>query len=162
MVKRAPARVGLYGDSRAHTRTLVDLQRIAHSMLRCFLSERQELAKNSMPSSFMSAAQGRQHICAINCGAIPDALFENELFGHAAGAYTDANSRSEGLIAEANGGTLFLDEVDGLTRAARSSFFFACCKRRVSSLGEAKLRRADIRVISAMNRDPQEAIEEGI
>lgn len=54
---------------------------------------------------------------AINCGAIPDHLVENELFGHARGAYTDARHQQPGIIRQADGGTLFLDEVDALSRA---------------------------------------------
>ena len=53
----------------------------------------------------------------VNCGAIPDTLIENELFGHERGAYTGAQSKRLGLIAHAQSGTLFLDEVDALTRS---------------------------------------------
>src|SRR3982751_5091162 len=52
----------------------------------------------------------------INCGAVPDSLIENELFGHRRGAFTDAREDQAGLAALANGGTLFLDEIDALTR----------------------------------------------
>ena len=55
----------------------------------------------------------------MNCGALPDHLFENELFGHAKGAFTDASSAATGLVAEAEGGTLFLDEIDTLSSAAQ-------------------------------------------
>ena len=55
----------------------------------------------------------------MNCGAIPEHLVENELFGHVRGAYTDAREPQPGLVALANGGTLFLDEVDALSRKAR-------------------------------------------
>lgn len=156
-------RVGLFGDSRAHTQTLIELQRIAQFNAEVFLVGETGVGKE-LYAKFIHACSPRSAgaFVAINCGAIPDALFENELFGHAAGAYTDANSRSEGLIAEANGGTLFLDEVDGLTRAAQVKLLRLLQEKEYRRLGEAKLRRADIRVISAMNRDPQEAIEQGV
>src|SRR3569832_173355 len=63
---------------------------------------------------YHSARQGKPFI-PVNCGALPDHLFENELFGHAKGAFTDASSVENGLIAEAEGGTLLLDEVDALS-----------------------------------------------
>ena len=56
----------------------------------------------------------------VNCAALPDHLFENELFGHVKGAFTDARSAEKGLIAEAEGGTLILDEVDTLSSAAQA------------------------------------------
>src|SRR5262249_50126838 len=56
----------------------------------------------------------------INCSAIPDHLFENELFGHARGAFTDAHSTEKGLLCQAEGGTIFLDEVDTLSAPAQA------------------------------------------
>src|SRR5215472_3937734 len=55
----------------------------------------------------------------LNCGALPDTLMENELFGHSKGAYTDAKSEQAGVIAHADRGTLFLDEIDALTPKAQ-------------------------------------------
>src|SRR5262249_26979300 len=57
---------------------------------------------------------------AVDCGAVPDQLFENEFFGHARGAFTDAHRDQKGLVAMAEGGTLFLDEVDALSLTAQA------------------------------------------
>ena len=67
---------------------------------------------------YQSVRKGKPFI-PVNCGALPDELFENELFGHLKGAYTSASTAENGLIAEAEGGTLFLDEIDALSPAAQ-------------------------------------------
>src|SRR5882724_1880617 len=61
----------------------------------------------------------RAGFVAVNCGAIPDGLLENEMFGHAAGAFTGAHAHAEGLVVAAENGTLFLDEVDTLSPAGQ-------------------------------------------
>ena len=72
----------------------------------------------------------------INCGAIPQALLETELFGHERGAFTDARSRRIGKFEEANGGTLFLDEIGEMSLAAQVSCS-ACCRTASSRASEA-------------------------
>ena len=89
----------------------------------------------------------------VNCGAIPDALVENELFGHRRGAYTDAFSDQNGVIARANQGTLFLDEVDALTQKAQVALLRFLQDQRYSPLGGSESRAADVRVIAASNAD---------
>jgi DNA-binding NtrC family response regulator len=89
----------------------------------------------------------------VNCAALPDHLFENELFGHVKGAFTDANSSEKGLIAEAEGGTLILDEVDALSLAAQSKLlrFLQDCEYR--PLGSSRSVIANVRIIAATNAD---------
>jgi two-component system response regulator AtoC len=89
----------------------------------------------------------------VNCGALPDPLLENELFGHAKGAYTDASAPAEGLIAEADGGTLFLDEVDALSPSAQVKLLRFLQDRTYRTLGSAKSRAADVRIVGATNED---------
>jgi DNA-binding NtrC family response regulator len=90
---------------------------------------------------------------AINCGALPDHLIENELFGHERGAYTDARTSSGGAIGEADGGTLFLDEVETLTPKAQVALLRFLQSREYRPLGSAQTRHADVRVLAAGNVD---------
>jgi len=87
----------------------------------------------------------------VNCGAIPLELFENELFGHARGAYTDARTPQKGYIAEAEAGTLFLDEVDTMPLPAQVKLLRFLQEREYKPLGESKYKTADIRIIAASN-----------
>ncbi len=89
----------------------------------------------------------------VNCGALPDHLFENELFGHAKGAFTDAASDEKGLIAEAEGGTLFLDEADTLSPSAQIKLLRFLQDREYRPLGSSKSRIADVRILAATNTD---------
>lgn len=95
----------------------------------------------------------------INCGALPDHLFENELFGHEPGAYTDASSPKQGLVAEAEGGTLFLDEVDTLSASAQVKLLHFLQEREYRSLGSTKNKTADVRVIAATNANLQQLVQ---
>ncbi|HTN54455.1 MAG TPA: sigma 54-interacting transcriptional regulator, partial [Anaeromyxobacter sp.] len=87
----------------------------------------------------------------LNCGAVPDALFENELFGHDRGAFTDARSVREGLVGLARGGTLFLDEVDSLSPKGQVALLRFLQDNTYRPLGGAAEQRADLRVIAAAN-----------
>jgi DNA-binding NtrC family response regulator len=95
----------------------------------------------------------------VNCGALPDELFENELFGHLKGAYTHASSNEKGLIAEAEGGTLLLDEVDALSPAAQIKLLRFLQSGEYRPLGSSRAVNADVRIIAATNTDLQERVE---
>ena len=98
---------------------------------------------------------------ALDCGAIPDHLFENELFGHARGAFTDAHADQKGLIGLANGGTLFLDEVDSLSLGSQSKLLRFLQERTYRPLGSDRFLKADVNVIAATNRDIENSVREG-
>ncbi|MDE2452126.1 MAG: sigma-54-dependent Fis family transcriptional regulator [Burkholderiales bacterium] len=88
----------------------------------------------------------------LNCGALPDLLFESELFGHERGAFTDARERRRGLVAEADGGTLFLDEVDALSPKAQVALLRFLQDQRFRPLGSTREQHCDLRLIAACNR----------
>lgn len=87
----------------------------------------------------------------VNCGTIPDHLFENELFGHRRGAYTDAQSNEIGLVAHAENGTLFLDEVDALSTRGQVKILRALQEREYRPIGSTHTIPADIRIVAATN-----------
>ncbi|MGH7843830.1 MAG: sigma-54 interaction domain-containing protein [Candidatus Binatia bacterium] len=97
----------------------------------------------------------------VNCGALPDELFENELFGHMKGAYTNAFSAEKGLIAEAEGGTLFLDEVDALTPSAQIKLLRFLQDGEYRPLGYSRPLVANVRVIAATNTNLKHRVELG-
>jgi len=96
----------------------------------------------------------------IDCGALPENLVENELFGHARGAYTDAGPATRGLIAEAGGGTLFLDEVESLPLPVQAKFLRFLQERQFKPLGQTRYLDADVRVLAATNIDLAIAVAE--
>lgn len=94
----------------------------------------------------------------VNCSALPDELFENELFGHVRGAYTHANTAQTGLVTEAEGGTLFLDEIDSLTPPSQAKLLRFLQNGEFRPLGSPKCHKADIRIIAATNADLRERV----
>jgi len=89
----------------------------------------------------------------VNCAAIPEALLESELFGHARGAFTGAVQAQVGRISTTHGGTLFLDEVSELPFGMQAKLLRFLEQKEVQRLGTAELTRVDVRVIAASNVD---------
>jgi DNA-binding NtrC family response regulator len=102
-----------------------------------------------------------KRLCAINCAALVDDLVEAELFGHARGAFTGANSERAGLFEDANGGTLFLDEAAELGPRVQAKLLRVLQEGEVRRLGESTVRRIDVRVVAATNRPLATEVEAG-
>ena len=107
------------------------------------------------------SARAGKPFMPVNCGAIPVDLVENELFGHARGAFTSASSLQVGLIEEANGGTLFLDEIDCLPIFAQVKLLRFLQEKEYRPLGSPTMRRANVRIIAASNLNLEEAVGNG-
>ena len=117
-----------------------------------------ELAARSI--HYMSRRSGRPFV-PINCGAIPEALFDNELFGHAKGAYTDAKFSQNGLLEEAEGGTTFLDEISAVSPYIQVKLLRLLQDKEFRPLGDLKFKKADVRFIVATNTDLQVLVKQG-
>lgn len=110
---------------------------------------------------YLSARSGKPFV-PVNCGAIPETLFENELFGHIKGAFTDARFPQVGLVREADGGTLFLDEIGAVSPHIQVKFLRLLQDKEYKVLGDSRPRRADLRIIAATNRDLHALVKKGV
>ena len=99
---------------------------------------------------YRSAREGKPFI-PVNCGALPDHLFENELFGHIKGAFTDASSAEKGLVGEAEGGTILLDEIDMLSASAQVKLLRFLHDKEYRPLGSSRNLIAEVRIVAATN-----------
>ncbi|MEW6455548.1 MAG: sigma-54 dependent transcriptional regulator [Acidobacteriota bacterium] len=97
----------------------------------------------------------------VDCGALPDSLFESELFGYEKGAFTGANFKKEGYFELANGGTIFLDEIGNLTQITQTKLLRVLQERKIRPLGGKKIIDVDVRIISATNKNLEESIKDG-
>ena len=100
-------------------------------------------------------------LVAVNCAALPEALLENELFGHKKGAYTGASQDKKGLLEEADEGTVYLDEATGISLTTQIKLLRALEDKEITRLGETRPRKIDIRVISSTSQSVKEQIEGG-
>ncbi len=100
-------------------------------------------------------------LVTVNSGAIPDSVFESELFGHVRGAFTDAKADRMGRFEMAAGGTLFLDEIANLPLGQQAKLLRVVESGEFERVGGTRTRRADVRILSATNTDPDEEVAAG-
>jgi two-component system, NtrC family, response regulator GlrR len=155
-------RLNLVGNSPAFLAALALIQRVARSdatvLIQGETGTGKELAARAV--HYLGARRDQPFI-PVNCGALPDQLIENELFGHARGAYTDARDTTAGLIADADGGTLFLDEVEALSMRAQVALLRFLQDGTYRALGGKQERRAQVRIVAASNIDLGELVRRG-
>jgi two-component system response regulator HydG len=101
------------------------------------------------------------HFVAVNCAALSEGLIESELFGHVKGAFTGAISAKEGRLVHADGGTLFLDEVGDMPLSTQAKLLRVLESREVQPVGGNTLRKVDVRLVAATNRDLRTMVEAG-
>jgi DNA-binding NtrC family response regulator len=153
---------GIIGSAPAFLNALDELARFAAVDVPVFLGGEtgtgKELAARAV--HYLSRRAGGPFV-ALNCGALPDRLIENEMFGHGRGAYTDARERQVGVIAQAEGGTLLLDEVDCLDHHSQAALLRFLQDSSYRPLGSGRDIKADVRVIASSNAMTEKKVSQG-
>jgi DNA-binding NtrC family response regulator len=144
--------LNMLGESPAFVEALKLIKRFARSDAPVLLEGETGTGKEIAARAIHYLGARRDYpFVAVNCGAIPDNLIENELFGHEQGAFTDARERRLGIVAQARGGTLFLDEIDALSTKAQITLLRFLEHQEFRPLGSKRACKTDVRIISATN-----------
>jgi two-component system response regulator GlrR len=136
-------------------------RRLAKTESSVLISGASGTGKELLARAIHLASERSGEFVAVNCAAIPEALLESELFGHAKGAFTGALHERRGLFEHANGGTLFLDEIGDMPLSLQAKLLRVLQERRVRPVGSNSAVSIDTRVISATNHDLDSAMREG-
>ena len=106
-----------------------------------------------------NSKRNHESIVTVNCGAIPEGIIESELFGHKKGAYTDAKGDRKGYFESANKGTIFLDEIGETPLETQVKLLRVIESGEFMPVGESKIKKTDVRIIAATNKDLSELVE---
>ena len=152
----------LLGRSAAMKRILELVSRIANSKSTVLITGESGTGKERVARAIHDASDRAQKpFLVVNCGALPEALMESELFGHDKGAFTGATQKHLGIFREADGGTVFLDEVGELPLALQVKLLRVLQERKVRSVGSTVEMPIDVRVLAATNRNVENEVKAG-
>jgi DNA-binding NtrC family response regulator len=161
-VKRRYRFGNLIGKSKEMNRVFRTIEQIAGAKTTILITGESGTGKELVAKAIHYNSPRRDKpFVPINCAAIPETLIESELFGHERGAFTDARSRQIGKFEVANGGTVFLDEIGELSQATQAKILRVLQEREIQRVGGIETVRINVRMITATNKDLEEAIRIG-
>jgi transcriptional regulator with GAF, ATPase, and Fis domain len=153
---------GLVGGSPGLRKVQQQIQLVAPTDAAVLVTGESGTGKELVARAIHDASPRRSRaLIKVNCGAVPETLFESEFFGHARGAFTGALKDKPGRFELADGGTLFLDEIGEVPLGMQAKLLRVLQEREVERVGETRTRRIDVRIIAATNRDLRREVEAG-
>lgn len=156
------ARYGLIGNSPPLLQALSELERVSQTQATVLLLGESGTGKELFARAVhLASGRSDQPFIKVNCSAIPDTLFESELFGYERGAFTGASTARAGWFEQANGGTIFLDEIGELPLAMQSKLLRTLQEGTLVRLGGQKELRVNVRLVAATNRNLEREVEAG-
>jgi DNA-binding NtrC family response regulator len=160
--RNSDALLRLVGDAPQFVAAIENLPLVARSRATAIITGETGTGKELIARAVHYLGPRAAHpFVPINCGALPDSLLEDELFGHARGAFTDAKSRRAGLLSQAEHGTLFLDEVDSLTPRAQVALLRVLQGSTYRTLGSDREQMSDVRFLAATNSSLHDMVRAG-
>jgi DNA-binding NtrC family response regulator len=152
----------IIGESKAMTDIFLLIEKLSETEANILILGENGTGKDLIARAiFHHSPRAQKVFTTIDLGAIPETLFESELFGYEKGAFTDAKTDKAGRMEVASGGTLFLDEIGNLSLAMQSKLLTAIEKKQITRLGSTRVLPIDVRFISATNTDIYRATDEG-
>ncbi|NOZ13374.1 MAG: sigma-54-dependent Fis family transcriptional regulator [Acidobacteria bacterium] len=162
VIARSEGADNLIGRSRAMKTLKGLIRRVAVTQATVLITGESGTGKELVAKAIHRAShRAKGPFIPVNCGAIPDNLLEDELFGHKKGAFTDAVSDRAGRFEQAEGGTIFLDEIGNMSLSLQAKLLRVLQERTVSPLGSGELKPVDVRVIAATNLSLADEIKGG-
>ena len=161
-LKKAGRMGGLRGRSPAMQELYSLIERVAPTEASVFITGESGTGKTLIAKTVHDFSKRRSKpFVAVNCAAIAPTLIESELFGHEKGAFTGATQQRRGYFEEAFGGTIFLDEITELPIELQGKLLRVLEENRIRRVGGNQEVEINVRIVSASNRDPKKAIEDG-
>jgi Nif-specific regulatory protein len=162
-LESAAARYGIIGTSPALLRALGELERVSQASASVLLLGESGTGKELFARAVHLASKRRDApFIKVNCAAIPDTLFESELFGHERGAFTGAMTARAGWFEQADRGTIFLDEIGELPLQMQAKLLRTLQEGSIVRLGGKREVKVDVRLVAATNRDLGREVEQGL
>jgi DNA-binding NtrC family response regulator len=153
---------GIVGRSPMMQEVFSKIRRIAPHFLTALVTGETGTGKESAAKALHRLspfASGPFVVC--NCAAIPELLFESELFGHVRGAFTGATQDKQGFVEAAGGGTLFLDEITEIPLGTQAKLLRLLQNREIQRVGSTRSQHIDVRIVAATNRSPRDLVSDG-
>jgi len=145
---------GLIGDSHALRQVIDKIAQVAPTDITVLIEGESGVGKDITARAIHGLSKRKQkNLVIVNCGAIPEGIIESELFGHEKGAFTGAHEARHGYFEKADGGTIFLDEIGDTPKNVQVKLLRILETGEFFRVGSSQLRKADVRVIAATNKD---------
>ena len=162
-LETAAARYGIIGTSPALLQALGELERVSDASASVLLLGESGTGKELFARAVHLSSQRRdQPFIKVNCAAIPDTLFESELFGYERGAFTGAQTARAGWFEQADRGTIFLDEIGEMPLAMQTKLLRTLQEGTIVRLGGKREIKVAVRVVAATNRDLERDVQQGV
>ena len=160
--KRARASLDIIGESPAWLAVMESISRVRDTRVPvCIIGETGTGKEVVAKAIHYGSGRAERLFVAQNMAAVPETILESELFGHRRGAFTGADHDKKGLFEIADGGTIFLDEITEMSPALQAKLLRVLQEGEIRPVGDSHPKPVDVRVLSATNRDPDQAVADG-